>query len=293
MLLTLPARAPFSLLAVMRSHGWLQLAPFAEDKPTGGLSYIAHLTSGKVISLLIQEAPGGVGVQVEETLTKIEQAEVASNVTWMLELEQGFSTFYALARGEPKLAHVEQKAMGRLLRSPTLFEEVVKTILTTNTLWAATIRMNLNLVTQFGAPLPSDPSRRAFPTPERLATTDVETLRAATRLGYRAPYILELAQRVAAGNLDLEALKTTDLPTLELRKQLLKIKGVGAYAAANLLMLLGRYDFIPIDSWAFKMVSHEWHGGQPVGNAEVEAAFEGWGAWKGLAYWMWDWSYKG
>jgi len=25
--------------------------------------------------------------------------------------------------------------------------------------------------------------------------------------------------------------------------------------------------------------------------AEVEAAFEQWGAYKGLAYWLWDWSY--
>jgi 3-methyladenine DNA glycosylase/8-oxoguanine DNA glycosylase len=68
---------------------------------------------------------------------------------------------------------------------------------------------------------------------------------------------------------------------------------VGAYAAANLLMILGRYDFLPVDSWALKLVSHEWHGGEPVGAAEVEAAFVDWGAWQGLAYWFWDWSYTG
>jgi len=33
------------------------------------------------------------------------------------------------------------------------------------------------------------------------------------------------------------------------------IKGVGGYAAANLLMLLGRYDFVPVDPWAMKGVS--------------------------------------
>jgi 3-methyladenine DNA glycosylase/8-oxoguanine DNA glycosylase len=74
--------------------------------------------------------------------------------------------------------------------------------------------------------------------------------------------------------------------------RVLAIKGVGAYAAANLLMLLGRYDFVPVDSWALKMVSHEWHDDEPVSQAEVEAAFERWGAWKGLAYWFWDWSYQ-
>ena len=89
---------------------------------------------------------------------------------------------------------------------------------------------------------------------------------------------------------DLEPFKVSDVPTVELRKQLLALKGVGGYAAANLLLLLGRYDFVPVDSWAFKLVSHEWHGGEPVGRTEVEAAFEGWEEWKGLAYWFWDWS---
>jgi 3-methyladenine DNA glycosylase/8-oxoguanine DNA glycosylase len=105
--------------------------------------------------------------------------------------------------------------------------------------------------------------------------------------------VLELARDVASGRLDLDSLKTADLPTPQLRKRLLTIKGVGQYAAANLLMLLGRYDFLPIDSWALKLVSHEWYDGEPVGSAKVEAAFERWGEWKGLAYWFWDWSYTG
>jgi 3-methyladenine DNA glycosylase/8-oxoguanine DNA glycosylase len=96
-----------------------------------------------------------------------------------------------------------------------------------------------------------------------------------------------LAIGVAQGDLDLEGLRAADLPTDELRRRFLALKGVGPYAAANLLMLLGRYDFIPIDSIALKMVSKEWHDGQPVGPREVEAAFARWGAWRGLAYWFW------
>jgi 3-methyladenine DNA glycosylase/8-oxoguanine DNA glycosylase len=187
------------------------------------------------------------------------------------------------------LARAEEKAQGRVLRCPSLFEDVVKTILTTNTLWAATRRMTANLVDQYGDPLPADPARRAFPTPGRLARTTEARLRSKTRLGYRAPYVLELARAIASGKLDLEALKDEALPTADLRKRLLAIKGVGNYAAANLLILLGRYDFLPVDSWALKMVSQEWHDGKPVGPAEVEAAFERWGKWKGLAYFNWDW----
>jgi 3-methyladenine DNA glycosylase/8-oxoguanine DNA glycosylase len=211
----------------------------------------------------------------------------------MLGLEQDFSDFYTLVRDEPRLVHVIERAQGRVLRCPTLFEDTVKTILTTNTSWSGTIRMVEGLVSGFGQPLLAEPTRRAFPTPEQLAAEDETSLRSAAGLGYRAPYVLELAQKVASGNLDLESLKTTDAPTAELRQQLLAIKGVGSYAAANLLMLLGRYDFVPVDSWARKMVSHEWYDGEPVDQAEVEAAFERWGRWKGLAYWFWDWSYRG
>jgi 3-methyladenine DNA glycosylase/8-oxoguanine DNA glycosylase len=266
------------------------LAPFHEDELTGGFSCIANLESGKVVELQFQADPDGIMLLVTDDLSAAEVVAVREIAAWMLDLNQDFSTFYDLARHEPRLAQAAARAQGRILRSPTLFEDVVKTILTTNTLWAATIRMNNNLVQQFGSPLPSDPGRHAFPTPAQLAATNEETLRAQTRLGYRAPYVLQLARSITSGELDLESLKNAGLPTSELRKKLLAIKGVGDYAAANLLMLLGHYDFIPVDSWALKMVSNEWYAGAPIGRAEVEAAFAVWGPWKGLAFWLWDWS---
>jgi 3-methyladenine DNA glycosylase/8-oxoguanine DNA glycosylase len=287
---TLSTTPPFSLTAVVKSHGWAMLAPFGWDSEAGVLTYIAQLESGRVVEMVIRDAAGGVSVEVAGRLTKAERADIAGKVTWMLGLDQDFAEFYALARQEPKLAHVEARAQGRILRSPTLFEDTVKTILTTNTSWAGTLRMVASVVSQFGVELPADSTRRAFPTPTALAASDEKTLRSATGLGYRAPYILALARSVASGELDLEALRTTELPTADLRKRLLAIKGVGGYAVANLLILLGHYDFLPVDSWALKVVSNEWHEGAPVGPAEVEAAFERWGKWKGLAYFCWDWS---
>ncbi len=305
---TLPAHPPFSLSAVAESHGWVQLPPFDWDADLGLLARVERLSGGRVVALRVREERGGVRVEVvgraaegvvDEVgrtavnrpcwdLTAAEGREVVDGVRWMLQLDRDLSAFYALARHEPPLVHLEREAKGRILRSPTLFEDVVKTILTTNVQWSGTIRMVRALVERFGAPLPADPARRAFPTPERLAAADEAALRAAG-LGYRAPYVLELARSVAGGARDLEGLKAAELPTAELRRRLLAIKGVGDYAAASLLMLLGRYDAVPIDSWARTMVSGEWHDGEPVGNAEVEAAFEAWGPWKGLAYWFWDW----
>jgi 3-methyladenine DNA glycosylase/8-oxoguanine DNA glycosylase len=284
----LSARPPFSFDAVVNSHGWRQLAPFSGDDR--GLSYVVRLSAGRVVELRLAAAAGGVDVAVEDALDEAAQAEIAARVAWMFGLDQDLSAFYEAARGEPKLAQAMARGRGRILRSATLFEDVVKTILTTNTAWSSTKRMVANVVNLFGAPLPADPDRHAFPTPAQFAASDEVTLRTVARLGYRAPYVLDLAQRVAAGALDLEALRTADLSTPELRKRLLALKGVGPYAVANLLMLLGRYDAIPIDSWALHQVSQEWHGGAAIGPAEVEAAFARWGAWKGLAYWFWQWA---
>ena len=292
--ITLTAPTPFSLPAVVNSHGWVQLAPF-QNGGDGSFSYVARLSNGRVLHYSVSPIDGGVCVRVVGQLSAEEQGELAQQVRWTVGLDQDLSGFYELVRDHPKLSHVVVHARGRLLRSPTLFEDVVKTILTTNTSWSGTIRMTRNLVDQFGdplvsRPLPGDNAHRAFPTPSRLSESDEATLRKETSLGYRAPYVLQLARAVAGGELDLEALKDPQLPTEALRSHLLAIKGVGNYAAANLLLILGRTDYIPIDSWALRVVSNEWHGGEPITPAQVEAAFADWGPWKGLAYVFWDWS---
>jgi len=288
MQLNLHANAPFSLRSVIHSHGWIQMLPFREVEGEAGFSYVDKLSTGNVVEIAVNETSKGVRITIGNELEQAQLDEIKSKLTWMLGLDQDFSEFYTIAAHEPKLQPVMEKAKGRILRSATVFEDVVKTILTTNTLWAATIRMNNKLVEQFGDKLPTEPERKAFPSPETLAETDEATLRSEVRLGYRSPYILELARSAASGEIDLESLKTQQLSTSEVRERLLSIKGVGDYAAANLLMILGHYDYIPIDSWALKSVSQEWYAGEPVGRKEVEDAFEKWGKWKGLAYWMWD-----
>jgi len=287
--LKLAARKPFSLHSVVHSHGWMQLAPFQYAEETGQLSYVDQLPSGRVVEYRIRQAGQGVGVEAGN-LRKADAAEASRRITWMLGLDLDFAPFYKATRAEPKLSHVRRTARGRLLRSPTLFEDVVKTILTTNTLWAATKRMNANLIEVFGEPLPGS-GRKAFPRPEAIAASREKVLRERVRVGYRAPALHQLAQRVAEGELRLEDLKTSTLPTADLRKELLKINGVGPYAAANLLLILGRSDFIPIDSWALKLVSHEWYRGKPVTAQHVERRFARWAEFKGLAFWFWDWRY--
>ncbi len=286
---TLTPPISFNLAAVVRSHGWIQRAPFGETAEHG-LIYILRLGTGRVIRFEVRTDQAGLHVDTSDQLTAPEQTELTKTITWMLGLDLDFTEFYALVQREPKLAKMVDRHAGRVLRSATLFEDVVRTMLTTNTLWKHTLRMCRELTCRYGEPLPADQELHAFPTPDRLAQVDEPTLREECRMGYRAPYVYELVQRVAHGDLDLEALKHSALPTPELRKELMTIKGVGGYAAANLLMLLGRYDYVPVDTWALKVVSNEFFGGEKVTPKQVLSTFEKWGKWQGLAYWFWDWA---
>jgi len=297
--LNLPARKPFNFTSVINSHGWRQLAPFFYDETTNTLGYTLRLANAHVIELKLRDGQDGVQIETDK-LNKSEQNEVTDKVNWMFGLDMHFADFYAASRLEPKLARAKKQALGRVLRSPTLFEDVIKTIFTTNILWAATRNMTRKLVDEFGASTSSGKSihsplsanNKSFPTPDAIAASNPDFIKEKIRVGYRAPAIHDLALRVASGKYDLESLKTSSLPTLELRKELMTIKGIGSYAAANLLMILGRHDFIPIDSYALKMVSHEWYKGNPITAKEVEKRFEKWGEYKGLAFWFWDWKYN-
>lgn len=290
--LTAPARPPFKFHSVVHSHGWRQLAPYQWEEAAGALTTVTRLNSGRVLALTFTETEAGVRAAVPGRLSRAEQRELAAQTNWIFSLDADFSEFYALARQAPRLAHVAAGAHGRLLHAPTLFEDVVKVMLTTNIQWAGTKRLAAALTQALGTPLEDDPQRRAFPTAEQIARRRESTLRG-LGLGYRAPYLLKLARGVADGALDLEAFKNPAQSTEDLRRGLLALPGIGPYAAATLLGLLGRYDYIGVDTEAVSAVSRGFYGGRPVGEKEVNAVFARWGRFKALAYWFWDWDGQG
>lgn len=299
--LALRPEAPFDFAATAYSHGWVVLAPNEWEGETETVRRVHRLEGGTVVLLEMRASPetdgggeSGPGVEVTvrapEALGPTERKEIRAAVTRMFRLDEELSEFYALCEERGGRWERVPRGLGRLLRSPTLFEDVVKTILTTNVQWGGTKRMARELVRAYGDPYPEDPDRRAFPAPEAIAADSPEAFGAAVGLGYRAPYVHEVAARVASGELDLEGLAESDLPTTELKRELLAIKGVGPYAAATLLMLVGRYDELAVDSVFREFVSERYFGGERPGDAEARAVYEPWGRWKYLAYWFDLWA---
>ena len=85
-----------------------------------------------------------------------------------------------------------------MLRSPTVFEDLVKMLCTTNCSWALTQKMVTGLVENLGRE--TDDGRRSFPTAEAMADMPLQFFVDEVRAGYRAPYLKELADRVASAN---------------------------------------------------------------------------------------------
>jgi N-glycosylase/DNA lyase len=198
----------------------------------------------------------------------------------MFRADEDFSDFWELCRGHAVLRHCQSKRTGALLRCATVFEDTVKTICTTNCSWSNTKLMVSNLCRTFGEPCVGDGAEAStFPTPERLAVASEDDLKEA-KLGFRARYILELAQRVAGGDLDLDAWCRERDPAA-LRTAILGVKGIGSYGANHLLMLLGHYGEIPCDSEV-----REYLGVSPKApQREVEwAAAKRYGHWGRYAY---------
>ena len=102
----------------------------------------------------------------------------------------------------------------------------------------------------------------AFPTPERLAACTLEDL-APLRAGFRAKYILDAAQKVADGRVDLA--RAAVLPLDEAREELMQIKGVGVKVAeCALLYGLHRLEAFPVDTWIKKALAQFYPDGFPA-----------------------------
>jgi N-glycosylase/DNA lyase len=170
-----------------------------------------------------------------------------------------------------------------LLRSPTVFEDLVKMICTTNCSWALTDKMVNALVDALGRDVGR--GSRSFPSPEVMAEMPEKFYRDEVRAGYRAPYLKELAERVAAGDIEPESWLVSGVSTEELKKEIKRVKGVGDYAAENMLKLVGRYDGLGLDSWVRAKFARMHNGSRKTDDKKIARYYGRYGEWRGLALW--------
>jgi 3-methyladenine DNA glycosylase/8-oxoguanine DNA glycosylase len=292
---------PVDLWRTVISHGFAELPPMHVEE--GDRALEVTLPTGRGRPRTVRITNGGDRVGVAEVRgpapSAAADARIVSAVRHVLRMDEDLSPFYELATRDPALAWVG-KGAGRMLQSPSVFEDVVKTICTTNCAWSATERMVGAIVEHLGIAAPgaplSGPRGRSFPSPDAMADAGEAFYREVARAGYRGAYLISLARTVAEGRLDLEELGRApheELPDEEVEARLLSLPGVGPYAAAHIMMTIGRYSRLILDSWTRPTYARVSGRRTPPSDASIVRRFRRYGRYAGLAFWCVctrDWS---
>ena len=290
---------PVDFIRTFYSHGIVSLPPLELNESEHVLQATIPLAHGRPrIVSIAKDSRGRAAVTIfgrrPGPRTK---ADVEGGVRHLLALDRDLSSFYEVASQDPDLSWAAAGA-GRMIRSATVYEEIVKTICTTNCSWGLTTKMINALVEHLGEPAvgapPNGARGRAFPTPEAMAAKPESFYREVVRAGYRAPHFVSLARSVAAGNLDVEILGTAgrdEMSDEEVDLRLQALPGIGPYASAHVMMMLGRYSRLILDSWTrpkFARVA----GMRSAKDSTIVRRFRKYGPHAGLAFWLYltrDW----
>ena len=281
--LKIPTPKNFSFRRTVASHGWYGLLPFTLDSKKWQLTRVIDVGKKPPVTITMTERKNHVHISASRPLNKSEAAIVLRDARHILRLDDDLQNFYLATGNDPEFAWIGEQGAGRMLRSPTVFEDLVKMICTTNCSWALTEKMVTGMVQNLGRE--TNDGRRSFPPAEAMAAMPAEFFVDEVRAGYRAPYLKELSDRVASGELDVEQWLKSDLPTTELVKQIKGVKGVGNYAAENLLKLLGRYDGLALDSWTRAKFFQVRNSGRKANDKKIARYYARFNEWRGLALW--------
>lgn len=207
------------------------------------------------------------------------QTQAKAAVRRMLRLDEDLTAWFA---NNPA---ARRDGFGRLFRSPTLFEDMVKTITGCNVAWPNTMRMNRLLCKHLG--------QGAFPTPDQLARMTPSELKTKTKVGYRADRLIRLARQVARGELDLCWFESPERDSETVFAALRQIHGIGPYAAANVCQHLGFYDQLAIDSETYRHFRAHFDVSADTSDRalhpRIAAHYQQYAPYQFLAYWVELW----
>lgn len=281
---TLACPPGFALPLAVCSYGYFLLEPNRWQPGTRTLDRALHGEDDRVVRVTIaQHEPRALRVRCDSPITTNERAALTGQITRMLRLDQPAEIVRRFQRMYPA---AKKAGFGWMFRSPTLFEDIVKTMTGCNVTWTSTMRMNRLLCEHVG--------RGAFPTPAQLARLRPSWVKQRCKVGYRAERIVRLARDVDAGKLDLAWFDDRDHGTDEVFDRLTDIYGIGEYAAGNICQLLGRYDRLAIDTETYRHFEEE-HGASRGDNPKelhprIERHYARFAPYQFLAYWfdLWD-----
>ena len=230
---------------IMRSHGWVYLAPLEQTED--GFRYPLVLRSGPAVTLCLAVSGTGAVIDADRRVPSKQKQELRTVAEHMLSLDFPLHEFRAVCRKRKATAlfRLAGKGWGRMLRSPTIWEDAVKTLCTTNASWGYTERMCRNLCLQLGEMTPA--GMKTFPLPGKVLKAGQRFLEEKVGVGYRSRSLLMLARKAARGSVPwlLDSSLKPDAERAE--GEIRSWHGFGPYATKHLLVLMGYHGYLPID----------------------------------------------
>jgi len=214
------------------------------------------------------------------------KATVKAIVDRMLGLRTDLTDFYNLAAGPQKLRFLRQDFYGlKPPRFPSLFEALVNGIACQQLSLTVGIILLNRLAENYGSAFRTMSGiSYSFPSPERLAASNVDALR---KLGFsrqKGHYLIELSNLVARRKIDLNGLETMDRD--QVLKRLYKVQGVGRWTAEYVTLRgLGRLSVFPADDvGARKNLQRLLNISKPLDYNAVSRILKRWDPFGGLIY---------
>ncbi|HVG21439.1 MAG TPA: hypothetical protein VNI02_20535, partial [Blastocatellia bacterium] len=130
--ISIPTPRGFSFKRTAISHGWYGLRPFELDQLNWTLARVIDLGEARPVTVKVSESPGAIKIKIGRKLGKRAAEKVARDVRHILRLDDDLMAFYEMVAKDSDFGWIASAGAGRMLRSPTVFEDLVKTICTTN-----------------------------------------------------------------------------------------------------------------------------------------------------------------
>ncbi|XP_019179067.1 PREDICTED: uncharacterized protein LOC109174250 [Ipomoea nil] len=308
----------FQLEKAVCNHGFFMMAPNHWDTLTKTFTRPLRLTTSLSLIVSVSQPP----TQNQHLLLKIHHATLLSpqdqhaikaQVARMFRLSVGDEN--AIQEFHKLHLDARNQGFGRLFRSPSLFEDIVKTLLLCNCNWGRSLEMakalckfqyeldkgvlvkrngRRKLKRKRSSVVQACNSLGNFPSCEEIARlSGSDELNKFCNLGFRARFIFCLAQRIVNGKLPLQKyemmINENTKNITQIMASLETIKGVSNFASANIMMCLGCYQFIPCDTETIRHLK-EFHGIKDCSKTSVASnikmLYETYSPFHCLAYWF-------
>jgi DNA-3-methyladenine glycosylase II len=219
---------------------------------------------------------------------------LAMQARFLWGLDDNAEAHYAAMSSDPHMAPLlERFGSLRIVRAPDMYEALLVTVIGQQVSVQAAQSIRRRLIRNMGTRVavgiaPGGENYYLYPTPQQLIEADESALREQGVSRQKSAYLLEIANRAAAGELDRTAFATlSDEDALE---RLCEIKGVGRWTAEIALMRgLGRPDVFAAGDLGLQVAVQElWGMRERPSEKTLRDIAERWKGWRSYAaFYLW------